>query len=64
MFWSLNVASARSLSTLLDNDSFTLEELLEEEELLQECKAQNDKLISFLTQPETMVKLIGNTLEI
>ena len=63
MFWSLNVASARSLSTLLDNDSFTLEELLEEEELLQECKAQNDKLISFLTQPETMVKLITYIVE-
>lgn len=31
---------------ILDKDEFTLQELLEEDELLQEVKAQNEKLLA------------------
>ena len=45
MFWSLGHFTSPSIDTILDRESgFTLEELLEEDELLQECKAQNAKL--------------------
>ena len=45
MFWSLGHFSSPSIDTILDReDGFTLEDLLEEDELLQECKAQNAKL--------------------
>ena len=45
MFWSLGHFSSPSIDAILDReDGFSLEELLEEEELLQECKAQNAKL--------------------
>eukprot|EP00946_MAST-07B_sp_MAST-7B-sp1_P000716 g716.t1 len=38
---------------------FTLEELLEEEELIQEVKHLNGKLIKFLSQRETVRKLVA-----
>ena len=44
MFWSLGHFSSPSIDTILERDGATLEELLEEDELLQECKAQNAKL--------------------
>ena len=45
MFWSLGHFTSPSIDTILDREAgFTLEELLEEDELLQECKAQNAKL--------------------
>ena len=45
MFWSLGHFTSPSIDTILDREAgFTLEELLEEDELLQECKGQNAKL--------------------
>ena len=45
MFWSLGHFTSPSIDTILDREAgFTLEELLEEDELLQECKGQNVKL--------------------
>lgn len=44
-FWSLGHFTSPSIDTILDRSTgFTLDELLEEDELLQECKAQNAKL--------------------
>lgn len=34
------------MESILDKDSFTLEELLDEEEIIQECKALNSRLIN------------------
>jgi hypothetical protein len=45
-FWrtfGFNTVSA--VETILDRESFTLEDLLDEEELLQECKNQNKRLL-------------------
>ena len=59
MFWSLGHFTSPSIDTILDREAgFTLEELLEEDELLQECKAQNAKLTEFLTQQDTLDKLV------
>ena len=34
------------VEAILDKDNFTLEELLDEEEVIQECKALNSRLIN------------------
>lgn len=34
-----------SINDILDKENFTLEELLQEDELLQEIKSKNDRLI-------------------
>ncbi|KAJ3116164.1 hypothetical protein HDU96_010273 [Phlyctochytrium bullatum] len=45
MFWRFGFHSASAIDALLDKENLTLEELFEEEELLQECKSHNAKLI-------------------
>lgn len=35
---------------MLDKENFTLEELLDEEEIIQECKALNSRLINLYDQ--------------
>jgi len=58
-FWrTFGFTTISPVETILDRDHYTLEELLDEEELLQETKAQNKKLIPFLTKTETLEKLI------
>ena len=34
------------VETILDKETFTLEELLDEDEIIQECKALNGRLIN------------------
>ncbi|KAI4334392.1 hypothetical protein L6164_019090 [Bauhinia variegata] len=62
MFWKLTALSASSpVEAILDKENFTLEELLDEEEIIQECKALNSRLINFLrdrAQVEQLVRYI------
>ncbi|KAL8141543.1 hypothetical protein V2J09_014575 [Rumex salicifolius] len=62
MFWKLGSLSASSpVDAVLDKDNFSLEELLEEEEIIQECKALNSRLINFVrdrTQVERLLQYI------
>jgi len=46
------------VETILEKDNFTLEELLDEEDLLQECKSQNQKLLDYLLRVDTLDKLL------
>ncbi|KAI3511788.1 hypothetical protein L1887_18946 [Cichorium endivia] len=62
MFWHLTALSASSpIESILDKESFTLEELLDEEDVIQECKALNSRLINFLrdrVQVEQLLRYI------
>ena len=44
MFWRFGFNSS-TLDTLLDKEDVTLDEVLEEEDLLQEAKSMNPKLV-------------------
>ena len=43
---------------ILEKENFTLQELLEQDELLQEVKAQNTKLIDFLAKESSVTEMI------
>lgn len=59
-FWrTFGFHSISAIDTLLESDYFTLEQLLDEEEIIQETKAQNKKLIEFLTEEESIKKLVS-----
>ncbi|KAG8652139.1 serine/threonine-protein phosphatase 6 regulatory subunit 2 isoform X2 [Manihot esculenta] len=62
MFWRMTgLSTASPVETILDKDNFTLEELLDEDEIIQECKALNGRLINFLrerTQVERLIRFI------
>ncbi|CAJ2660694.1 unnamed protein product [Trifolium pratense] len=64
MFWKLASLSASSpVEAILDKDNFTLEELLDEEEVIQECKALNSRLINFLRDPAQVEQLLRYIIE-
>lgn len=45
MFWRLGFAQSSPIETLLDSDDYTLQQLLDEDDLVQECKQLNNKLL-------------------
>lgn len=58
-FWrTFGFHTISQVETILEREHFTLEELLDEEELLQECKSHNKKLIEYLAKTETLHQLI------
>ncbi|KAJ3094817.1 hypothetical protein HDU97_007546 [Phlyctochytrium planicorne] len=59
MFWRFGFHSASAIEALLKKETgTTIEELFEEEELLQECKAHNPALIEFLCRPNVISSLL------
>nr|XP_049703490.1 serine/threonine-protein phosphatase 6 regulatory subunit 3 isoform X2 [Helicoverpa armigera] len=58
MFWSGNYIVVRELNFLLKEENVTLSQVLEADDILQECKADNKALIQFLTKPEILAELI------
>ncbi|MED6119415.1 hypothetical protein PIB30_011780 [Stylosanthes scabra] len=59
MFWRMaGLSTASPVETILDKDNFTLEELLDEDEIIQECKALNSRLINFLSGKAQVEQLI------
>ncbi|XP_054779323.1 uncharacterized protein LOC129287168 isoform X2 [Prosopis cineraria] len=64
MFWRMTgLSTASPVETLLDKDNFTLEELLDEDEIIQECKALNSRLINFLRGRAQVEKLLRYIVE-
>ncbi|XVE59091.1 hypothetical protein DITRI_Ditri05aG0017300 [Diplodiscus trichospermus] len=64
MFWKLTALSASSpVESILDKGNFTLEELLDEEEIIQECKALNSRLINFLRDRAQVEQLLRYIVE-
>ncbi|KAM0950713.1 putative SIT4 phosphatase-associated protein family [Dioscorea sansibarensis] len=62
MFWRMTGLSTTSpVDSILDKENYSLEELLDEDEIIQECKALNTRLINFLrgrAQVEELVRYI------
>ncbi|XP_045894331.1 serine/threonine-protein phosphatase 6 regulatory subunit 2 isoform X1 [Micropterus dolomieu] len=58
MFWKFDLHTSSHLEALLDKEDVTLTELMDEEDVLQECKAQNRRLLLFLCHDQCMQELI------
>uniref|UniRef100_A0A8D3E8Z4 Protein phosphatase 6 regulatory subunit 2 n=1 Tax=Scophthalmus maximus TaxID=52904 RepID=A0A8D3E8Z4_SCOMX len=58
MFWKFDLHTSSHLEALLDKEDVTLAELMDEEDVLQECKAQNRRLVLFLCQDQCMQELV------
>ncbi|CAK9165186.1 unnamed protein product [Ilex paraguariensis] len=64
MFWKIPTMSTSSpVESVLDKENFTLEELLDEEEIIQECKALNSRLINFLRDRSQVEQLLRYIIE-
>ncbi|XP_077295009.1 phosphatase 6 regulatory subunit 1-like protein fmt isoform X2 [Arctopsyche grandis] len=58
MFWMENPGNSSAIGALLDSQNVTLADLLNQDDILHECKTQNKKLIEFLERPSTIEELI------
>lgn len=59
MFWRFGgYANISTIDTILDKPDFTLEELLDESDLIQELKQHNTKLIEYLREDKILQKLL------
>jgi len=63
MFWKYNSLTVSHLDTLLDKQGVTLQEILEQEDIIQECKSQNKKLVDYLTKQEILSELLDLILQ-
>ncbi|XP_010010106.1 PREDICTED: serine/threonine-protein phosphatase 6 regulatory subunit 2 isoform X1 [Nestor notabilis] len=59
MFWKFDLNTTSHVDKLLDKEDVTLHELMDEDDILQECKAQNRKLLDFLCQQHCMEELVN-----
>lgn len=48
MFWKFDLHTSSHLEALLDKEDVTLTELMDEEDVLQECKAQNRRSLCWI----------------
>ncbi|KAL6757992.1 SIT4 phosphatase-associated protein-domain-containing protein [Haematococcus lacustris] len=59
MFWKVAGFSQPSpIDQIMDKDEYTLEELLDEDDVIQECKSLNGRLVAFLRERSTVEQLI------
>lgn len=64
MFWRVsNLATTSPVDNLLDKGDFTLEQLLDEDDLIQECKSLNKRLVTFLRGKAQVAQLVGYIVE-
>ncbi|XP_072965394.1 uncharacterized protein [Typha angustifolia] len=64
MFWRIpNLSASSPVEFILDKENFTLEELLDEEEIIQECKGLNTRLINFLRDRAQVEQLLQYIIE-
>jgi hypothetical protein len=54
----MSYADTSPIDTLLESATFTLEDLLDEDHVIQERKGENEKLLAYLTREDVMAKLI------
>ncbi|KAI8377499.1 SIT4 phosphatase-associated protein-domain-containing protein [Radiomyces spectabilis] len=59
MFWRFGIHNPSALDSLLDREDIELETILEEEDLLQEAKSHNQKLIDYLCKPDILAQLLS-----
>ncbi|KAL2915930.1 sporulation-induced protein [Polyrhizophydium stewartii] len=59
MFWRFGYHSTSIIDGLIDKEGVTLDDIMGEDELLQEVKAQGAKLVDYLCRPANLEKLLG-----
>ncbi|KZV96148.1 SAPS-domain-containing protein [Exidia glandulosa HHB12029] len=58
MFWRFGFHNVSSIDSLLDREDVSLESILDDDELLSECKNQNTRLIEFFQRVDILQRLL------
>ncbi|PFH48504.1 hypothetical protein AMATHDRAFT_65352 [Amanita thiersii Skay4041] len=59
MFWRFGFHNGSAIDSLLDKEDVSLEAILDEDDLLQECKSQNTRLINYFQRVDVLHRLLG-----
>ncbi|KAF9581089.1 hypothetical protein BGW38_002020 [Lunasporangiospora selenospora] len=59
MYWRFGHQNTSVIEHLLEAGNVSLEELLEQDDLIQECKSQNPRLIDYLRDPSILQQLLS-----
>ncbi|KAJ7633140.1 SIT4 phosphatase-associated protein-domain-containing protein [Roridomyces roridus] len=59
MFWRFGFHNASAIDSLLDKEDVSVESILDEDDLLQECKAQNTRLIDYFQRVDVLQRLLA-----
>ncbi|KAK3701541.1 hypothetical protein QZH41_020529 [Actinostola sp. cb2023] len=59
MFWKFELHPSTAIDSILSKEDCTLTEILDEDDVLQETKSQNRKLINFFVRPEILEELVN-----
>lgn len=63
MFWRVTSLAQSPVEQVLDRGDFTLADLLDEDDVVQEARALNGRLVAFLSKPETVRQLVDYLVE-
>ena len=63
MFWRVTSLAQSPVEAILDRGDFTLADLLDEDDVIQEARALNGRLVSFLSKRETVRQLVDYIVE-
>ena len=63
MFWRVTSLAQSPVEAILDRGDFTLADLLDEDDVIQEARALNGRLVSFLAKRETVRQLVDYIVE-
>lgn len=58
MFWKFDLHATSHIDTLLERDDVRLTDVMDEEDVLQECKAQNHKLVAWVRVIEIIKRVL------
>ncbi|XP_045031447.1 serine/threonine-protein phosphatase 6 regulatory subunit 2-like isoform X3 [Daphnia magna] len=59
MFWRFNNMCTTNIDNLLNDEDVTLQRLMDEDDIIQECKSSNRKLVNFLVKSEVLHELVS-----
>ncbi|EEB18845.1 conserved hypothetical protein [Pediculus humanus corporis] len=63
MYWNSTHATSVNFEVLLSKENVTLQEIMDDDGVLEECRTQNKRLIEYLIQSDVLEKLVKLTIE-
>ncbi|XP_061394874.1 serine/threonine-protein phosphatase 6 regulatory subunit 3 [Musca vetustissima] len=58
MFWDKNDSPSQNIEALLERENSTVEEFLDEDDIIQECKTQKKSIVNYFTRPDVIKRMI------